>query len=235
MFPRFSRTRHLRLPPAMEGLELDELRARATSISVDFGRLGAVAFGQPITVPVRPLVAGRARTDRGILFVDQMMPENIDAEEICALIKRDCRWRIVPRESVICLDPTTQPDQVRHFMRAFPGVQIVQHPRGFYHLEENGLRAVDRAVLDLNHDVRLYVHPSLARHESGRGIVEMFGDHRANRPKDKWYEHAADVVRYLTQHFVPLPMRDAAAEPEIETKIDRASRPLAADLKESLL
>lgn len=195
MFPTFSREHNVRLPASIQRMPIASLRALPTSFAVDPGRAAAVAFAQPVDVEVERGVHGRRR-ERGIVFVDQLMPDHKDAEELADYIRTKCtwvkgldapdpkKWCIDRERSVICLDPTAEPDQVRHFQKAFRGVRVVQVQRGFYHVEENGIRAVDRAVRDQHKNARLFVHPSLASNVSKRGIVEMFSNHLASKPKD---------------------------------------------------
>lgn len=245
MYAKFSRVRHLRMPPGMEDLTLDDVRAQPVTFAPDFGRSAAVVFGVPITRDAfgKPWRLGLARESErryqaGIFIVDQLMPDNVDAEELVPLIKKRMReklWLVKKDLSWMCFDPSAESDQVREFLREFPGIKPIQWQRGFYHLEENGVRAVDRALLSKNQDTRLFVHPDLARDDSGRGVVEMFGSYLASKPKDKKYEHAADVVRYATQHLVPLPDKPDDIDPEIQERIDRAMKPEASALKESML
>ncbi len=218
MYPTFSRDEHVRLPPGEKGTERSDFTARATSLSIDFGRKAAVLFGQHVRLPQ---VRGKKLRDRNaMLLVDQRMPDNKDAEELADAVRRLCwirgvdkprakHWMLDKRTSVICLDPTTEPDQVRHFRRKFRGIRIVVRREGFYSRETNGVRAVDRALQDKRGTVRLFVAPWLRSHVSKRGVVEMFSGYLAAKPKDKVYEHAGDVVRYLVQQFVPLPLTES--------------------------
>lgn len=229
MYPEWSRSRHVRELATME-----ELLKRPTSLSLDFGRSAAAVFLQPIDVRLRS-----GQVDRGVYIVDEWMPRDVDAEKMADHLRRTSPWRMVPGVSKIFLDPTAATDQVRHFQRAFPGVEVVQVHRGFYHQEENGVRAVARALEDLAGDVRLYVHPRLAvpdreRDPDTRGTVEMFGNYLEKKPKDKLYEHASDVVRYGTQHFCPLPMLSAQGQDDERRARQRMERAIAT-IKESEL
>lgn len=211
MYPSFSRDRHVRIPPGVKGARKSDFTGVAASISADFGRSGALMWGLPFRARVR-----RSKDRSGLFVVDQRMPDNMDAEEMAQLARRHSwirgvdkpsasKWCIDPKRSVICLDPTAENDQVRHFRKAFPGVRVIQVQRGFYHKEENGVRAVDRALLDMHGNVRLFIAPWLKQDPSTRGVVEMFSGYLSTKPKDKHLEHASDVARYLTQHWVPLP------------------------------
>lgn len=209
MFPSFSRRRHLRLPPGLERMTRSDFLRLPVNVSVDPGRRAAVIWWVKVSLP-HP--GGRKRA--GILIVDQWMARERDAEEIAVQLAR-CPWRLEPGKSKICLDPTMEVDQVRHFQDRFRGCEIVQHRRGPYHKEDNGVRAIKRALLDHEGFQRLYIAPwvhavddEAAGYEPNkgrRGVVEALGSYLATKPKDKWLEHAADVVRYATQDACPLP------------------------------
>jgi hypothetical protein len=205
VYPEFSFDRNV-----VELAPMEELLLEPTSFAVDFGHRGAVAFGQPRDVPL-----GGDKKARGLYIVDELMPSNLDSEKMAAWIKRVSPWRIVAGKSKIILDPTAEADQVRDFNHMFPGVEVVQFKDGLYYLEENGQRAVQRGLFDAKGDTRIYVHPRLAerdedRDPEGRGIVPMFGEYLMKKLKDHFFEHAADVVRYLTAQYSPLPEQDFA-------------------------
>lgn len=211
LYPTFSKKRNMTPPPAVAFPNRLLLRRWPMSLSFDFGRGAAVAWFTPWTVPVD---TGRKRPElrRGILFTDQIMPDEREAEEVVAMAAAR-PWLIQRRGSVICVDPTAQVDQINHIKRAFPGVPIIQHRDGFYFKNDNGERAVTRALRDGRGNVLLYILPELIEDESGRGIVKMFSDYRTNRRKDQRYEHAADVVRYAVQHTLPLAGHDPIFAP----------------------
>lgn len=198
VYPEFSYERNV-----LELVTVEEALRRPMSLSVDFGRRAAVAFGLPVDRPA----GGRA-----LQLIDELMPLNMDAERLAKWIDQVTPWR-VGKGSVIVLDPTAEEDQVNDFRRQFPGAEIVQFRSGPYHLEDTGERAVQRALLDSRNEAHLYVHPRLCdrdrdRDPEGRGTVPMFGEYSQKRRKDHFYEHAADVVRYLVSYFVPLPEGD---------------------------
>lgn len=239
MYPKFSRVRNLRMPPGMENVSVNSLRSRPTSFAVDLGAKAAVVFGQPCTALVSTGLYGPdgqplMKLEPGLLLVAQFIPDNMrNAEQLAKVIKQRARWNFEPGISKIFLDPTAEPDQVVHFRNHFPGVEIIQIKRGFYHKEDNGVRAVDRAILDGNGDVRLFIAPTLEKDPSGRGVVEMFSSYLLAKPKDKKYEHAADVVRYMTQWFLRLPNHPLEANAmDDESEYDN-SRSVAQALKVS--
>lgn len=226
LFSSFSRDVHLRLPPHLAKKTRRDFLRHPVSVSVDPGRKAAVIWWVPIDVIIKE--EGQRKRGRGLLIVDQWMPRDCDAEEIAVRLLRSS-WNIDSPESVICLDPTQEPDQVRHFTSRFPAARIRIHRRGRWHKEENGVRALHRALRDYEGNQRLFIAPwvhdvkdEVAGYEPDRGrrgVVEALGGYLATKTKDKWLEHAADVVRYATQEACPLPLVgggfDAAAEAEL--------------------
>lgn len=211
-YPSFCRERNIdpvRVPR-------DQLRSNPTDISIDLGNRAAVGWWQPWMVECNYGSLG-AKREPGQLLVDQWMPDNLDAEELAKQIRSTCempgdppsdrpRWKIEPNVSTIALDPTAEVDQVRWFTSLFPNVRIVMAvDKTFYWFQENGERAVARAVLDAHGSVRFFVHPDLINDPSIRGASEAMRGYRRDKPKDKVLEHAADMVRYQIQHRLPLP------------------------------
>jgi len=230
LYPSFSRRHHLRMPPGMESLGRSDLQRLPVSVAVDPGRKAAVIWFMPVRIPV----PGK-KPVRGILIVDQWMPRDMDAEEIAMQIPKR-GWRIEPatgrgEESVICFDPDVKADQVRHFTERFQARPVV-HRSGFYMREENGERAVQRALRGADGVQRLYVAPWVhhvsdedAGHEPDkgrRGVVEALGGYLATRRKDRWLEHAADVIRYAVQYACPLPKLATGIDPTAAAKLERA-------------
>jgi hypothetical protein len=194
--------------------DLAAIFGRPTSLGIDLGRKAVVAFLQD--EPIECNVGSKGvRKEVGGLLVDQLILDDLDAEGVAKAIadylkrpiaKGGRHWNIMPGVSRIAIDPTAVPEQLDHFRRKFPGVEIVQITAGMYREEEHGCRAVDRALCDAHGNRRLLIHPSLiGRHE--RGVPESLRGWRVEKPKDKKFEHACDAVRYIVQVKLPLPER----------------------------
>lgn len=202
-WPKFGDANLARAP------SLEDRRDRPTSFGVDLRSHAAVVFVQP-----EPVVCmmPRSRTDEtlvprdemGLLVVDQYMPDGKSAEDIALAIKRSDRWRIVPGKSKMAFDPSASIDEIEHFRRLFPGVEIVQVRSGPYHEGKTGRRAVDRAIKDGLGNTRLFVHPGLVG-RNRRGIPEALRAYSEKDLHDDFYEHAADAGRYIAQAFLPMP------------------------------
>jgi len=205
----------------------ETLRRRPTDLAIDLGYRAAVTFWQGWGVECSWGAQG-VRKEMGQVCVDQMMPDDKDAEEIAKIILDHGRWNIVPGVSKITLDPTAERDQVRWFRRAFPGVDIIQHRSGDYWLEDNGIRATERAVLDAHGSVRLFVHRDLVG-DHDRGVVEAFRGYKRDKLKDKWFEHAADTARYQCATRLPLPhvRVEEKKSTDIDSRMEREFRPIA--------
>lgn len=204
-----AKTNMPQLPP------IEQFWGRSTSIGVDLGQHASVVFGQglPCRIRLTDSTSGkrRHRTELGQVLVDEWHPDDLLAESIASRLATDerfRRWPIVAGQSVICMDPSASKEEVAAFRSWFPGVRIVRYLSGPYHFEETGIKAVRRGVRDGLGNARLFVHPSLARDPSGRGIVKTLrnwnGKSRWPSPK-KAYEHCGDGVRYLVQYRLPLP------------------------------
>lgn len=172
-----------------------ELSDRPADLGVDLSRRAAAVFSVPWDTP---------KGGRGMMIVDQLMTEGTDAETIARRCKTEFPWKLIPGKSVIGMDPTASQDEINHFRRTFPGVQIVQHLRGPYHDAETGQRAVARAVKDGTGVVRLFVRARLKGKDT-RGIPEVMTGYRYSKLKDGKFEHGADALRYIVQHRIPLP------------------------------
>lgn len=202
VYPSWANSRNLRVPPGWRCRKESDLHHMPASIAVDFGRRASVLWVLPIGL--RGLKG--TKDPRGLFIVKQWMPREKDAEEIAESINKHSPFKRDPRQCFVFFDPDTKTDQIRHFRRLLPEYRPIQHLSGFYRLEENGERAVDRAVRDAHGNVRLYVAPWLRTDPSKRGVVEMFSGYTEKKKKDQLLEHAADTVRYAVQHFCPLPM-----------------------------
>ena len=204
-YPAFCRERNM---DPVRGVDRLSLASKPTDIAIDLGNRAAITWWQPWPVDVawpKPDGTLGIRREVGQLCVDQWMPDDIDAEQIARTI-RDADWNIQPGISKIAIDPTAEFDQRRCFEQHFPGVELVRaYEKTFYWYEENGVRAVARAICDALGSTRMFVHPDLAGDDSARGVVESLRAYRRDRPKDKVLEHAADSVRYHIQHRLPLP------------------------------
>lgn len=222
-YPAFSRERNI--DPVTEPRE--SLHHIPTDVAVDLGARAAVTFWQPRTVRCSYGRLGM-KTEVGQLCVDEWMPDDMDAEEIAKSIDEIFPWTIAPSVSTIALDPTAEYDQVRWFQKYFPSVRIVMSTKNSYYWHNvNGERAVERAVLDANGSVRMFVHPDLMLDRTGRGVIHSMQGYLRSKPKDKKFEHAADSVRYQIQHRLPLPVVRTEEPKEPSRETIRRARPIA--------
>lgn len=212
-WPKFSALANMSVAPLIN----DEIYKLPASAGVDLRRHAAVI----ISVPWSTKGGGK-----GLLLLDQLLPENQSAEQIVASM-RATRW-IFGEGSVLCLDPTASIDEVNQFRRGFPKARVIQAKTAPYNEARVGRRAVDRAICDARGVVRLFVHPRLnGAHE--RGVVETIRSYSELKLKDDRFEHMADAARYLVQHELPLP-NESPYHLEPEDPRLQATRPMTAGL-----
>lgn len=204
-YPKFSSVANIQKAGELHP-DLAAIFNRPTSLGIDLGLQAAVCFLQD--EPVKCNIGSKGvREEVGAMIVDQLILDDHDAEGVAKAIAEHLRvrpWNIMPGVSQISLDPTAVPEQVDHFRRKFPGVELVQTNTGMYREEEHGCRAVDRAICDAHGNVRLFAHPSLIGGNE-RGIPESMRGWRVSKPRDRKFEHACDAVRYIVQLKLPLP------------------------------
>lgn len=208
-FPMFSLARHVRFPKELEYLSaLSETRARdvlmnrTAHAAIDFGVRAAVGVFVEVDLPDRLDLKPAER--KGILFVDEYMPDYQEAHHIAAYLRESVAWQF-DQKSVFCLDPSVAVDQRRALMQHHPEVRHVVYPNASHpkHYQDYGWRCLSSAL----HADRVFVAPWLKDEDTGRGIVASLGGYLERKPKDGQYEHACDVVRYGTQHVCPLPLK----------------------------
>ena len=202
-WPKFG-DRNLARAPSLE-----ERQSIPVSIGVDLRTHAAVVFVQdePVTTLMPKSDADATLVERaeiGQIIVDQYLPDGKRAEDIALQISRNGRWKLVPGKSVMAFDPSASSDEIEHFKRLFPGVQIVQFRSGPYFESKTGRRAVDRATRDGLGNVRLFAHPGLLG-RNRRGVIEALRAYSEKHLKDDHYEHVADALRYIVQVKLPLP------------------------------
>lgn len=175
-------------------------------VSMDVGNQASVLFGQDIAIPLRNIV-GQTSPGKGLLIVGQMQPENMSVDQICYQIKTRTEFHVVPGRSTICVDPTTDRDELAAIRKHFPGVRVVRRERGEdTYSVDTGIRLVKRALRDALGNTRLFFSRTLVG--APRGILEAIPRYKtaegSDAPiKDNTYDHALDSMRYLVCEMLP--------------------------------
>lgn len=172
---------------------------------MDVGNGGAVVFGQDVTVELKS-----GKKDKGLRIVDEMLFADLSVEEICLRIKAEKPWRIVEGESVVCVDPNTDCDEIRSIRRVFgQRIRVVRRERGDEEFPiETGIRCVQGGLRDAHGDVRI-MFSRRALHGTQFGLFDGINRYRRNevtagRPvKDNSRDHALDALRYLVAERIP--------------------------------
>lgn len=178
-------------------------------VSFDVGNFSCVLFAQHITVPIRNVV-GQITHGDGLLICGQMLPDNLSVDRICYEIKTRTQFLIIKGGSTICVDPTTDRDELAAIRKHFPGVRIVRRERGDTTFPvKTGIRYVQRALMDALGNVRLFFSRSIAGAE--RGIVAAMPRYRwgenGEPVKDNLHDHAQDSLRYVVAEMLPAERR----------------------------
>ncbi len=213
-YPKFSQLANIRRAGELWPDRFELGRRLPVSMGLDFGLRAVVVFTVPVTVNV---LRGTLppRDELALLVIDQVIADDCGATELAMLARQRAskhKWNVERGVSRICSDPKAVPEQLAEFRAAFKGVDIIQVTEGPYAREDKGILAVDRAICDQHGNVRLFVHPDIVG-EHERGVPESLQGWMADKPKDKFYEDACDGVRYVTQHFLPLPDRPPITAP----------------------
>lgn len=151
----------------------------------------------------------------GLLVVDEFLGENLSARELAAAWKAGPgrKWR-VDSDSLICIDPKADRDQIREIAEAFgtdepngPTIKRSNPKRDGYY-REFGFRCVNAALCDLSGNRRLYLsRRNLGR--AARGVVNCLRGFKRKpngEPKrDNVLDHGADAIRYITVARLGLP------------------------------
>lgn len=109
--------------------------------------------------------------------------------------------------STINVDPTAKSEQIKPVRDAFPGARVLQTQRGdSYHEIEDGIRCVQRALMDSTGRVRVRFHRSLVGHR--HGIIDGIQSYRRNPQtqipiRDNLRDHALDTLRYMVCQHLP--------------------------------
>lgn len=181
------------------------------SIGIDQGQWASAVIG--VDVPIEVLVPDPKKNvlvlkqATGLLLIDQVVIDNCGEGQLAIAVAeriREMDYCVKAGVSILAADPTLLPQQMDSWRAAIPGLVHVQIKEGPYKLEKNGRAAVDWAIRDGVDQVRLFVHPKLIG-ANARGVPESLRGYRADKPRDKFFEHTADAVRYLVQVKLPLP------------------------------
>ena len=170
---------------------------RPVDVSFDVGDMAAVLFSQLIRVPVRNVV-GQTKLEDALLVGGQMLPDGKSVDEICYDIRTRTNYNIVKGGSIICVDPTTDKDELLALHKHFPRVHVRRRERGDHDFPvKTGIRWVQRALRDSLGNVRLFFARSIAGQE--RGVVSTLPKYRwgpNGEPVKDNLEHALDALRY---------------------------------------
>lgn len=185
-------------------LHLTEQRGdpnRPVQIGIDIGNHGAIVVGQMVPME-RKGITGQARTEEGLLIVDQLLTEYESLEAALYRLKVEADWNVARGRSVICVDPTIRRDEEAAIAKHFPGVDVRKRHRGddFYNID-NGLRHIQSSLKDALGNVRIKINEGLTR--TKYGVVESLQMARGNPKtglmmiKDDSRDHVICALRYL--------------------------------------
>lgn len=181
---------------------------RPVNISFDVGNQAAILVSQRIPVKLRNIV-GKEEPGEGLLVGAELVPDGCSVDELCYKFKTTfADFRVVPGESVITTDPTTDKDEERAIRRHFPNVRYVQRKKGDpQYAISFGARLVQRGLRDSMGNTRLYFSAALRKHGK-RGILDSVPKLRYREGtdvivKDNSSDHCADALRYAVCELLP--------------------------------
>lgn len=181
-------------------------KSEVTHLTIDVGNRGAALLFQKCKKRFRD-DDGTEYMGEALHFVDEYLPENMTTEQACRHVKNR-GWKIVPKESMVFLDPRSNPDQIQAVYRVFGQVQVIRKTRGQagYDVDE-GHRAVNAALLDANNQVKLTFYRGLPREK--RSLLTSIPKVRRKPDgdgmvKDNITDHVADALRMPVVHLLPL-------------------------------
>lgn len=204
VFPQYDPTIHL--------VDLELRVGQPVHLSFDVGNQAACIVGQEILVPVKD-ASGNVTQEKGIVVVRQFLPDGKSVEELCYQIRAQEELQVVPGQSVITTDPTTDQDEMRAMQKHFPRVRIQRRERGDpYFLVEDGVNCMKRALRDALGNTRLFFARSLVGEH--RGIIDAiqklrYNPHTNQVVKDNTTDHVSDACRYLVCEHLPATVRAA--------------------------
>lgn len=179
-------------------------RQQPVDLAMDVGEQGAVVFMQR-----KPdIIIGSAR-EPGLRLhvVDELLPDAQSAGQTAQQAKAR-GWRVVPGQSMIFVDPTTDRDERQAIEAAFPGVQIVRKIGADESKNrEYGVRCVNAAFRDSEGRTRLTIARQIGHHRRGllASIPAMKRSDKSGKiVKDNRTDHVCDALRYAVAHHLPL-------------------------------
>lgn len=199
VYPQFDSSMHV--------VDRECRKAEPVHISIDVGNFAAVLFSQEIAITLRGITGGREERGKGLLVCGQMLPDGKSVDQICYEIRTRTDYVVQPGVSLICVDPTTDRDELAAIRRHFPNVRIVRRERGdTSYPVETGVRFVQRALRDALGNVRLFFSRSLVA--TARGVLESVQKYRYRADseqiiKDNLTDHCCDALRYIVCEVLP--------------------------------
>jgi len=198
VYPQFDSATHV--------VERELRDAEPVHLAFDVGNFAAVVVGQEIPVTVRNIV-GQPSTEKGLLIGAQYLPDNMSVDQVCYFLRTRTGHLVQPGVSIICVDPTTDRDELAAVRKHFPGVRIVRRERGdaTYPIE-TGVRYVQRGLRDALGNTRLFFSRSLQG--TARGILDSLSRMRRHEVtgeivKDNLRDHVHDALRYMVCEVLP--------------------------------
>lgn len=178
------------------------------NLSFDVGNQAAVLVTQRIPVTIRG-ITGQPEPADGLLVGAELVPDGSSVDELCYKFRtQHGELRIVPNESVITTDPTTDKDELAAMRRHFKDVRVVRREKGDPQYSiAFGVRLVQRGLRDSLGNTRLYFSAALRRHGK-RGILDSVPKLRYREGsdqivKDNTSDHCADALRYGVCELLP--------------------------------
>lgn len=198
VYPQFDSKVHI--------IERECRKVEPVHLSFDVGNFAAVIIAQDIGVTLKNVI-GRTEQGKGLLVCGQMLPDGMSVDQICYQIRTRTDYVVQPGVSTICVDPTTDRDELAAIRRHFPNVRVVRKERGdATYPVETGIRFMQRALRDALGNVRIFFSKSLVG--TPRGILDAMSRYRYREDsdivvKDNTRDHVLDACRYLVAEQLP--------------------------------
>lgn len=184
-------------------------------LSIDLGDKGAMLVSQRVVVTIKePLPDGQTRESRGrgVLIVDELLPDQKSVKDALRDFLRDRPWQIRGPDSSIYVDPKADRDEL-DAIRELTGAGLERGPRlvrqppklPAYRVEY-GHRCVNSAFRDYWQNRRLFINSALPRTQ--RSLIPSLRQHR-RKPngdvyRDNVVDHVLDTLRYIVVDQLPL-------------------------------
>lgn len=178
-------------------------------LTMDLGDKGAILVGQNVSVwCVYP--DGTRRREKGLVIVDEILPEKKTAREALIEMKATRPWYF-DSTSRITIDPKAASDQISSIREVLnagnpggPRLRRARPDEDIYYVEA-GHRCVNAAFRDYNGNTRLFISNRLPR--SKRSLIPALLAHKRRQNgkpyRDNIVDHVLDALRYLVVDQIP--------------------------------